>query len=361
MENLFFPVAWRTVVSRENQALRAVERIIHATRLAQVQVDGGPDDPVLVVDYGYGTARLRPIWAGEGFRRDMSNALTRFADEAPQEPSPVFVVRRMSRGGRDLVESAGFSWADESGRARIVAPPGLLIACSFPLPPDRRRGSWSEATAAVAEVLLEELIGKKDRSHPIPRSSEIMQMAGWSSSQVSRALQTFDEQGWTAKVGPERGPASQREWRDPSAALSSWATWYRAQRADGVSAHGVGSTDEAIERLRGLPTQAWLLSGWVAADLMAPLATAVNVVTVYLAPDFYDRQLRAFMQSAELREVEHGARIVFLRADRQLFSHPGVVDGLPVVGPVRLYGDLLRSGARGEESAEHLRDIRIGF
>jgi len=314
-----------------------------------------------VVEYQYGTARLRPVWAGEGFRRDVSNALTNYADGTPQRSSPVIVVRRMSRGGRELAESAGFNWADESGRARIVAPPGLLVACWYPLTPDRRRGSWSEATAAVAEVLLEELIGKNDRSAPIPRSNEIVQLSGWSSSQVSRALQIFDEQGWTAKLGPERGPASQREWREPSAALSSWAAWHRGQRAETVSAHGVGSADEAIERLRGIAEHAWLLSGWVAADLVAPLATAVNVVTVYLAPDFYDWHLRAFMQSAELREVDHGARIVFWRAERQLFSHAGVVDGLPVVGPVRTYGDLLRLGVRGEDAAEHLREVRIGF
>jgi len=128
-----------------------------------------------------------------------------------------------------------------------------------------------------------------------------------------------------------------------------------------VSAHGVGSTDEAIELLLGISKQSWLLSGWVAADLVAPLATAVNVVTVYLAPDYYDRQLRSFMQSTELREVEHGARIVFWRADQQLFSHAGLVRGLPVAGPVRIYGDLLRLGARGEDAAEHLRDVRIGF
>ncbi|HEU5271646.1 MAG TPA: type IV toxin-antitoxin system AbiEi family antitoxin [Jatrophihabitans sp.] len=328
--------------------------------MGQFSVNEGPDDPVLMVDYEYGTARLRPVWAGEGFQRDVSNVLKRLADEAGQA-SPVIVVRRMSRGGRELAESAGFGWADESGRARVVAPPGLLIACWHPLPRDRRRSSWSEGTAAVAEVLLEELIGKDYRSVPIPRSSEIVQMSGWSSSQVSRALQIFDEQGWTAKLGPERGPASQREWRDPSAALSSWAAWHREQRAEAVSAHGVGSVDEAIELLRGISKEAWLLSGWMAADLVAPLATAINVVTVYLAPDFYDRQLRAFMQSTELREVEHGARIVFWRADQQLFSHVDLVGGLPVAGPIRIYGDLLRLGARGEDAAEHLRDVRIGF
>jgi Transcriptional regulator, AbiEi antitoxin, Type IV TA system len=343
--------------SRENRAMRAVERLFRATGFAQAGVEG----PVLVAAYEYGTARLRPIWAGEGFPRDIANLLPSITQASPDSASPVVVVRRMSRGGRALVESAGLSWADEHGRARIIAPPGLLLVSSQPLLPERRRGAWSDGTAAVAEVLLEELVTGTDHPGVLARSSDIAAMTGWSSSQVSRALQIFDEQGWTAKVGPERGPASKREWRDASGALSSWAAWHRWQRVETVSAHGIGSADEAVRRIQGLPERAWLLSGWVAADLMAPLATTINVVTVYLEPDFYDQDLHAFMRLAELREVKQGARITFWRAERHLFSHANSVDGLPVVGPVRLYGDLLRLGVRGEDAAEHLRETRIGF
>ena len=62
-----------------------------------------------------------------------------------------------------------------------------------------------------------------------------------------------------------------------------------------------------------------------------------------------------------MRRVESGERVQIMKAEPHVLRQKRVVHGLEIVSDIRLYGDLLRLGVRGEDSAQHLREARLGF
>lgn len=187
-----------------------------------------------------------------------------------------------------------------------------------------------------------------------------------SAPQVSKVLARFDEQGWTAKRGTERGPRASRVIVDPAGILGSWATWHLTEPTPPVRAHATFQDPRvfASEKLApALSPHAWCLTGWLAADLLAPFTTAVPTITCYVSPTVIDTGLPTVLQQAGLRPVTTGSRVDFLAAEPHVLTmaHHHANPDLPLANPVRVYADLLRVGARGEDAADHLREVCLGY
>ena len=339
--------------------------------------DKGRGVTLVTFSYPGGQATFAPMWVGEGFPRDVHRAMDQWeisSDASDRTAVPVLVAHRFSSGTRDLLTRQRLNWVDETGRAWISSGGGLLI--------DRDRAAssverghfapgirWSPSTGAVAE----ELLSRKSWDHTdtdrsdswsIPRAAEVADAVDWSAPQVSKIYQQFDAEGWTAKFGPERGPSASRNLVDPSGLLSAWAGWHRSRRLETVTAHANWRDPHDFVRKRlvsALPLDEVAFSGWIALDAIAPLMTSIPTISLYLAPRFFDEQVNRFLQKAGLRPVTTGARISIHRAEPQLVSHTQLTRGIPLVSTIRLYGDLLRQGVRGEDAAEHLRETSIGF
>ncbi len=326
----------------------------------------------LAVDYHGARSVLVPVWAGEGFPQDARAALRRLAERGVRaRETPVVVAQEMSPGARSLLEEQLVAWLDAAGRARIVAEPGLAVVLDGPPPssgPADRGVRWTEASGAVAEIVLGRAQAAADRGDApleLPSVVEIGEALGVSATVVSRALRSFDGAGWTAKTGPERGPRSRRVLVSAGDLLSAWAAWHRAGRVPTVDAHAlIRDSDVFVDReLAAAWTDVWwALTGAAALERRAPYFTSLPVVDLYVDVSLLndDTALDAALRRAGLRRVDTGARVRIHGADRYL---PRMIAPSPVrlVGDVRLYGDLLRSGGRGLDAAEHLRETRIGF
>ncbi|TDX81392.1 hypothetical protein EDF35_1059 [Rathayibacter sp. PhB151] len=167
---------------------------------------------------------LVPVWIGEGLPADVRRARERDLPGGRNDV-PVLLARAMSTGARALLEERGWSWADESGNAVVRIEPDLLIVR---LPPTRRRppriSAWSAATMATAEAALAALVRRRGGAgDPTARAADLVVATGFSYQQTSSALTALDAEGYTAKVGPERGRTAGREFRDPGRLLSDWA------------------------------------------------------------------------------------------------------------------------------------------
>lgn len=315
-----------------------------------------------------GDVALRPIWVGQGYPADVRAVVSEHLDDG--STIPVITARRMSSGARALLAEQGLSWADAAGYADITDGAGLHLVRLEPQPLRTRTTSdlvWSRSKDAVAEFLL-----SRRAQHPglsdipgagVDRLSTISDGTALSIAQVAKVLTELDDLGYTTKVGPERGPTSSREFSKPGRLLSDWAGHHARSGASGQRAELHTSSREPSHWLSLLDSSLhgrWAVSGWVAADALAPLATSVPDITVYVEEDHYSAALRELTRDPEVTEVERAGRIRLRAAPEQVFEFARH-SPIPMVSPVRIYADLLRTRGRGEDAAEHLREAVIGF
>lgn len=362
--------------SDNNRAYRALNSALAASSGNRFTLLEGPGLRRRTVRVQYGTSEsvLAPVWAGEGFPKDVERALDEIAKN-PLHPRETLVIaaRTLSSGARARLETERISWVDEEGRAAISADPGLVVVREIASREQARTADemrWSEGTGALAQHLLttaQDLGNDADRD--VLRLGTVADLAreiGVSAPLVSRSLQGFDAQGWTDKVGPERGSASGRVLTDPTGLLSSWAAWHRTRQPETVRSHATFRDAHAFvtdRLLAGWGTDHWALTGWLALENRAPFVTSVPHLTVYVAAElFHDRPtLESWLVRAGARTVDNGARLELVEADPYVLRQVSRVRDAPQVSDVRLYGDLLRLGVRGADAAEHLRETRIGF
>lgn len=329
-------------------------------------IEGG-----IVLEGAVKPTALYALWAGEGFPADVRRALAQVDSEA-QSGRLVITARRLSSGSVQLLTDRGLSWADADGYAEISLPSDLFIARLRPRPLPRAATtamSWSRSAEAVTEFVLCRHIdppaGVSHARDGVDRIAQIAEATRISQGQVAKVLVMLDEEGYTAKVGPERGPTSTRHLREPGRLLSDWAGHYarsarKERRADlhMMSRDPREWTEFAGGRLGNLP---WAASGWVGADAIAPFATHVPDMILYVADDSFGDALSRLTIDGEAPQVDRGGRIHLRSAPSYIFDFTTTSVFGSVASPMRVYADLLRAGGRGVEAAEHLRGVSIGF
>ncbi|MHB1809373.1 MAG: hypothetical protein ACYCU0_08755 [Solirubrobacteraceae bacterium] len=298
--------------------------------------------------------RLRALWAGAGWPADVDRAIRHLGAEWP--PDLVVVARSLSAGSREMLERRGASWVDGGGDAHIVTRDLLVVREAERRPgAEPRAFSWSPSAVSIAEALL-------NRNSPDGvRAIELATLTGWSTPQISQVLGAFDAEGWTTKWGPQRGPGASREVADGAGMLDAWA--------EAVSA--VEPERRFAERIFDDPTRfladelgpvldnygiGWAATGWAAAERLAPIATAVPALQVYVEERAVRGPLSLAMQDIPVREVDSGGRIEFRSADPHLLKLATRHDGIPLATAPRVFADLLALGGRGEDAAMHLRE-----
>ena len=344
---------------------RAIDAVWQALRPLGLPIERqrSPHGPLLVVDGLATPCVLAPLWAGEGFPDDVRRALDRFqARWPPGVALPVVAARHLSVGGRRVAEEADAGWADEAGNSRILARPALAVVREGAPPVRRVPAGWSPSAGAVAELRLT-LRARREISEELPPVSVISARVDWSVGQVAKVLAFFDREHWTEKHGGERGPTAVRTFADPAGLLSAWAAWHArepvVQQGFGayVRDHVAFVADELAPVLRD---GTWCVTAWVALEFLAPFTSSLPTVEVYVDEDAFTDTVEGLSSSGEFRAVEEGARLNVIRAPRHVVTlasrHP-----FPVASPVRVYGDLLRLGARGEQAADRLRETVLGF
>lgn len=347
-----------TETTRPAAILRGALRDAHVKVIERANADARR----LLVDVDAGSAkeRLSLLWAGEGWPKDVMAALAEVRTPWPREL--VVVARRFSPGARRALQERDANWVDESGDANIVGPSRLFVVR---MGGGERRSvpestfKWTSSASAIAETIL----ASPQKSI---FNSELATATGFSPPQVSRTLAQFDKQGWTRKAGTERGPGSRRLLVDGDGLLRSWADYLTATPRKTVEAHAIfkdpfefmrKQLQAPLERLGG-----WALSGWCGLELVAPFATQVTTLHVYLPQRaFDDGRSNDFLKRSRLRQVEGGGRVILWPADETVLrlarNSPRM--NLPVVSPPRLYADLLRLGGRGADASEHVRETLI--
>lgn len=302
------------------------------------------------------------LWVGHGWPSEVRKALNR--SEGTSRTSPiVYTARRFSPGAISILTSHDANWADESGQARIVLPPGLLIVRDSARKPEQevpQSVRWSRSSTQIAELVLHEGLTELHTGKLADRSR-------WSAAQVSKVLKMFDELGWTEQRGGKSGRATRRELVAPSSLLDSWSDQVAHERRRKELGHRTTqdllrfAQMELADRL-GRGRDDWALTTWAGLELTAPFATTVPVLHIYVSKKRFNMEVDEVMRASEIRHVDEGARIEFWEADFPLLVQSGQPSaGVSVVSTPRLYADLLALGGRGTDAAQHLRETKLGF
>lgn len=335
----------RYIPNQEGRAEAALRAVLprSVVIVATTRRDGGAD---LVV----GGLAIEARWVGEGRLADIRSILA----EANRHPGLVVVARRMSPGARDALSAAAIGWADEAGAAEIAL--GFLIVSRTGRAegPPKKVDRWTPSVVAVAEALL---CGTRATVNATTAAT------GLSTGSCIAALRTLTTRG-LLRSDVSRGPASARTVIDRQALLQAYATAAQAQAPKlslraGVSWRDMVTGVLELGRKWEAAQLAWAATGTVAATVLAPHLTSVNAAEV-----FVDANTPAALEAAGalcgLRAMEGGRLLLRpfpTMATRQLSRD---VEGLRVAPWPRVYVDLQNVGVRGEEAAEHLREVMHG-
>lgn len=340
-------------LSTRNEIQLALDRALDG--LAIVEAVETEDDVARVVIRGRTHSyRLRALWAGAGWPADIDRAIRHVGEEWP--PDLVVVARHLSAGSRDILHRKGASWVDSHGDARIVSP-DLLVVRDTPRRPGGETSSfsWSPSAVSIAEALL-------SREGPSGvRSTELTMLTGWSTPQISQILSAFDTEGWTTKLGPQRGPGASREIVDGARMLEAWTEEVSAATSERRFAERILNDPmrfltEELAPVLDAHRLDWAVTGWAAAEQLAPFATLIPALQIYIEEHAFRGPLTQAMAEIPAREVESGGRIEFRSADAHVLKLAARRNGIPLATAPRVYADLRALGGRGEDAAEHLRE-----
>jgi hypothetical protein len=322
--------------SRAERAVRAV-----LPRAAKVRAEVGDAGSGLVVN-GH---PLSVTWVGEGRLGDVRRAL------ALRGPRPnVVVARRLSPGAREALSDAGVGWVDETGAAEISIGQ-IVVARSGVERDEPRPHGWTRSALAVAEAAL---------CGVTPTASAMQDATGLSTGSCVTALRVLTDLG-LLESSAARGRESARRIADPDRLLDAYAAAAPALVSDlrlevGVTWRDLADGVRSIARRWREADTVFAVTGPLGGELVAPYLTSVAVADVYVSAETI-LGLEAAAAVAGLKPIKGGR--LLLRPFPTVAVHrlATELDGLRVAPWPRVYVDLLAAGVRGEDAAEHLREV----
>jgi hypothetical protein len=335
-----------TYMDRVANALRAVYR-------GGVCVSPSPGlnrDAIVNLD---DAAEFLVRWLPVGWPRQVAEAI----DDKPRPD--ILIAPRMSPGGRKAAHDAKVGWVDESGAADIYyrdPKSGTVIAIDVkgtpPLPLDTRLG-WRPATLAVCEALLARVAQ--------PTVKSVVDATGIAMGSASEALKFLSTDGHLRSAAA-RGPASAREVVNEDELLSAYAA--AAERLRSPISVRVGAlwrhpVADAIDfgQIMERHSISWAATGALSAGVLAPVQTEISPWEIYVQGRT-PSDLARVAATAGLRPIDGGRLLL-----RPFPTPTGDkltkldADGFRTMLWPRVYADLRTVGVRGEDAAEHLREV----
>jgi hypothetical protein len=324
----------------QRRALAALTAVLPAQ--AHVEVIAADGSSVVV---RVGRRRLALRWVGRAGVREVRDAL------GLRERPDIIVGSELSLAARAAAGEAGLGWVDETGAAEIVLDRIVVSRSGRPTRASTRPTGWTPSVLGVAEAIL---------CGTTATVSATAETTGHSQSSTAHALSVLAEMGLLAAEAP-RGQRSGRRVIDAGRLLDEYAqaagrVTARAQLQCGVVWRDPLASLARIGQRWDRAGRQWALTGAMGAAVLAPYLTDLGGGEVYVEatgqPDL--------IEMARLADIEpmDGGRLLLrpfpTASSRRLATRH---DELRVAPWPRVYADLRLVGVRGEEAAEHLREV----
>ncbi len=323
---------------------RRIEVAMRAILPQGIEADFTPLDRISVKII-LSTQEIRIKWVGEGWLGQVRPIL--------KEPNPpdVVVARRMSPGAREALADARIGWVDELGAAEIAIGSIVVSRSGRPPPKSERPKRWTPTVLAIAEALL---CGHK------PTVSATYDTTGLSWGSCTNALRVLETLKLISSTAA-RGRGSARQVVDMEALLEEYALACNALATKSKLVVGLSLRDPVEELIRigrkwtELDVK-WAATGAVAAMVLAPVLTNVSSAEVYVDGRTIT-ELELIARQADLLPIEGGRLTLKAFPTSAMGRLSSKQAGLMIAPWPRVYADLRMVGVRGEEAAEHLREL----
>lgn len=288
---------------------------------------------------------LRVEWKSQAWLNVVEDILAR------SDHPDIVVADRVPPASRQVLTEAGIGWVETTGAAEIDTD-FLVLSRSGGLPTAGKvKDNWTPAVVGVAEAVL---AGVK------PTVSATHKATGLSVGACTRALRVLTEMEYL-KADAARGPQSGREIADRDTLLDAYVA--AAHDIESPNSLAVGITwRDPIDGLSEIGARwddsdiPWVATGLVAAAVVAPLVTSVGTADVYVMASSTP-ELESAAAAAGLKPIEGGRLVLSQLPTPTTLEMATVVDGLSIAPWPRLVADLRRAGVRGEEAAEHVKEV----
>ena len=258
---------------------------------------------------------------------------------------PVIAAPFMGEVARQRCDTAGVSWIDLSGNARIVAPRLRVIVDGQPNKFPRAGRPANVFAPKSARIIRWMLIHPRE---PFLQH-ELATATGLGEGFVSRIVGKLVDEGYLTRA---HGAV---EIREHDLVLDAWRETHQLDRRTVTYGHIAQRSSEAMLRSvsdllrnRGVEHAA---TGLAAAWQYTTFA-AYRTATVYVSDDVRD----LLTQALAFREEERGANLWLVTpTDSGVFAGATEVGGIRCVHPVQAYIDLKEEPERADEAAARLR------
>jgi hypothetical protein len=297
--------------------------------------------------------RLKIVCQLSGQPRHIRNAINQLG---PQNFSPKGLIQGLvvapfiSLASRTILAESNIGWLDMAGNFRIVFPRFHLEINTTTRDPFATKREQRSLFFPKSARLLKILLHSPQQAWKI---TNLANEAGVSAGQVSNVRKALIDKEWAATESGEGFRLTQ-----PNALLDAW-------RDDGAQAphiqirgytilHG-HELDEAIDNAFAEAAHEGgklLLASHSVARRIAPF---VRVAGEFLYADAAG--LAIFSRHLKITPTDKGENVTIYRADDEGIwkETMGIAKKLKATGPIQTYIDLLSSGERGREAAEHFR------
>jgi hypothetical protein len=317
--------------------------VAHDTRIEGFTINKNSDEKIASITLD-----------GKTYRFDLHYLLTPTIAEIPTadlsaKTQPLLVVPRLSEVFLEACRQNQVSVADLNGRFYLRGQ-GLLISISrlagrnfrFELEP---RNVFVGKSVRIVRSLLSD-------SERLWRQSELIERTGATSGLVSRIVTHLTRQGLLKKIDARRFHLV-----SPLALLDAWAEADDFGRRAKTHRFTALNNDPVrlAKSIRNVLTHGgphFAFTQWIAAWLRHPF-TEPPVVSLYV-PQLPSDDI---LHELGLRPVSDAGRVWFhIPADEGVFLEKRFADDLPVVSDAQIYLDLQKTGLRGPEQAQALRE-----
>lgn len=323
-----------------DRARRALAAVLPRTATIETDVD---DSGVALLVNGI---PVQLAWVGDGELRQVRALLA----EGHRRLPDVVAARHLSPGAREALSKAGVGWVDETGAAEVSLSSLVISRSGQQLKPEREP-RWNRTALAVAEALL---------CGSAATVSATAGATGLSAASCAIALRTLTDLGLLT-ADARRGRQSGRRLEDPDSLLDAYAKAAVAAVPKISVTVGLLWRDpvDAVAKVGQSWSQrgtAWAATSAVAASVLAPYLTSVGTADVYVDADTYSGLVDA-AESAGLQVIEGGRLTLRPFPTVTTGRLASTRDDLRVAPWPRVFADLRTIGVRGEEAAEHLREV----
>jgi len=327
----------------ENVVHRAAAAVIAVLpRSVNVQIVENENSPDIVVN----GQPLSIKWAGKGNLGDVRLILSMC-----EKPPDIVVASKLSPGARNELLDAGVNWVDETGTAEIAIGQIIVSRTGSSQKTKMETTRWNPSVMAVTEAIL---TGVK------ATISDTGSATGLSEGSCTNALRFLTNQG-LLKSAVKRGPKSARRIIDERMLLDAYVDAIEKAPLGlslqvGIVGRDLVSRMVEVGKTWSNADISWASTGLIAANAIAPLITSVNSAEVYVSAKTIIG-LEAVAKQAELMPIEGGRLTLRPFPAVSVRTMSKKIGGIRVAPWPRVYADLLQTGVRGEDAAEHLLEV----